>query len=399
MPGIKFEELDHIVNFDPDTKDRWALLQWIAEHLNFPSEFRTGPRKVREYIAHHIAPRQMRNWDADAWEAKKEEDANFAREMEGARKKGALRREKEAREAEIRMAIWDARKDKLYSDVSAVRIACYRPDEPNYRTHDIYASKQEVMDVLMSDDYNATHDLNLSGTIWHRQREPLTIAEIAIIWDPIHTLDGYKHKNSYVDYSLLGSISLLWKDVPKLEPMQQSMDAEGRVAYRTNAQSPRKLRAADQCLLEALLFATGKATLAELNVVGMGSKGGIDMHELFLRLKKTPFTLTSMGSFVKAKGGCKRGADGKERRKRAPLPALPTLLSLCNYSLTPCVLHHSAHASRYPYHQGRHSHCRGHCQQRGAHRRARNRVGRMAAALVHRARSVRRPWLGWGSPG
>ena len=34
MTGIKFDELDHIVNHDPATKDVWGLLQWIAEHLD-----------------------------------------------------------------------------------------------------------------------------------------------------------------------------------------------------------------------------------------------------------------------------------------------------------------------------------------------------------------------------
>ena len=65
-----------------------------------------------------------------------------------------------------------------------------------------------------------------------------------------------------------------------------------------------------------MLFATG-ATREQLNLMGFnGAKydDGIPLHEIVVRLRKTPWALYGWQAVMKAKGKRKRGANGKQRR-------------------------------------------------------------------------------------
>lgn len=65
-----------------------------------------------------------------------------------------------------------------------------------------------------------------------------------------------------------------------------------------------------------MLFATG-VTRNELNLLGFTGpryEAGVPLHEITVRLRKTPWALYGWQAIVKQRTGKKRGADGKERR-------------------------------------------------------------------------------------
>lgn len=182
-----------------------------------------------------------------------------------------------------------------------------------------YCSRQDVFDTL-KDSLYATEAEYLGY--------PLEFIEIHWAWKSLFPLCVPWYDPGFLDVTGSYGCRLLWDHVANLEPLQQSADAEGRVLFRTNSRSCRKLKHARHCALEALVFATGW-TLTRLNCTGFNDvESGVKLHNVNMRLRKTPFHLTGWTTVVsKANGGergSKRGHDGVERRSLISLFALLT---------------------------------------------------------------------------
>ena len=88
--------------------------------------------------------------------------------------------------------------------------------------------------------------------------------EITTVWFELK-------KDAFIDYSLLANGRLGWDKVEMLQPLQQPLDARGRVRLRTNMRTARKLNNSHCCLLEAIIFATGESKLTTLKWASDGA--------------------------------------------------------------------------------------------------------------------------------
>ena len=129
----------------------------------------------------------------------------------------------------------------------------------------------------------------------------------------------------FLDISKEGTKGLHWDSVIKLKPLAepQAVSARGTVPYRTNSKYMRRFRNGRFCLLEALVFATGKSrqdlnlknfTTAQHGEDENGVSTGISFKDVNARFQVRggpPFEL----SHVRQDQDLKRTFEGKELRK------------------------------------------------------------------------------------
>ena len=169
------------------------------------------------------------SFDYDAWEQWLRDQAEVERQRQ---ERLAADREKQAHVDHVRLE----RYEELKAKVTAKR-------QHIYRIQHRYASKEEVLQELQTE--------LTSGELL--KDVPICAAEISWCW-----ASGalWKYSCGFIYDGTLAEISVLWEQVPVLQPLEQQPDARGNIKLRNNSRRVRKLRHAKHCLLKALLFAT-----------------------------------------------------------------------------------------------------------------------------------------------